>query len=146
MRRLTSRETARYGAHQWSHTGKAGGSSCLVRLILARTPEQQRMAKKLAAHAMHARHDSREITAPARRRSPASIDYWRDRVAAENPELPADEVNRRAYHRHREHMTRLSLSASIARQKKAAWKREAKEAAMKELRKELEKKASVDAA
>jgi len=68
----------------------------------------------VAAHEMHARHDSREITANARA---AFLKRFLDQVDAMTPGLPEGERLRRAEHLLRAHMKRLALASSRARQK-----------------------------
>jgi hypothetical protein len=85
---------------------------------LSLSPEQRSLRSSLAAHAMHARHDSREITANARAGFLAK--FLRE-VDAAAPGLPEAERLRRAEHLLRAHMARLALASSRARaQRKAA--------------------------
>jgi hypothetical protein len=65
----------------------------------------------LAAHAMHARHDSREVTANARQ---AFVERFEREVDPDGV-LPAGERQRRAEHAMRAHMTRLALRSAQAR-------------------------------
>ncbi len=81
------------------------------------TPEQRRLRASLAAHEMHAQHDSREITAGARAGFLAK--FLRE-VDAATPGLPEAERLRRAEHLLRAHMQRLALASSKARARKAA--------------------------
>lgn len=80
------------------------------------TPEQRSMRGRIAAHAMHARNDSRETTAAGRKaflsRFEAEVDP--DRV------LPAAERQRRAEHARKSYFARLSLQSAKARRKDAA--------------------------
>ena len=79
------------------------------------SPEQRTLRASLAAHEMHARTDSREITANARA---AFLKRFVDDVDATRPGLPEAERLRRAEHLLRAHMKRLSLASSRARAKK----------------------------
>ena len=65
----------------------------------------------MAAHAMHARHDSREVTANARQ---AFVERFEHEVDPDGV-LPAAERQRRAEHAMRAHMTRLALRSARAR-------------------------------
>jgi hypothetical protein len=73
------------------------------------------MRARLAAHAMHARHDSREVTANARR---AFVERFERQVDPDGV-LPAAERRRRAEHAMRAHMTRLALRSARARRARA---------------------------
>jgi hypothetical protein len=66
---------------------------------------------------MHARNDSREITANARA---GFIARFLRQVDAETPGLPEAERLRRAEHLLRAHMARLALASSRARAKRKA--------------------------
>lgn len=78
------------------------------------SPEQRSLRASLAAHAMHAKNDSREITANARA---AFLKRFLDEVDTATPGLPEVERLRRAEHLFRAHMKRLSLASSRARTK-----------------------------
>ncbi len=84
---------------------------------LSLSPEQRTLRASIAAHAMHAKHDSREITANARA---SFLARFLREVDAETPGLPEAERLRRAEHLLRAHMKRLALASSRARQKAAA--------------------------
>jgi len=75
------------------------------------SPSQRSMRARLAAHAMHARRDSREVTANARR---AFVERFERQVDPDGV-LPATERQRRAEHAMRAHMTRLALRSARAR-------------------------------
>lgn len=75
------------------------------------SPEQRSLRASLAAHEMHARNDSREITANARA---AFLKRFLDQVPLD---LPEAERLRRAEHLLRAHMKRLALASSRARSK-----------------------------
>ena len=70
---------------------------------------------RLGAHALHATHDSRELTAAARAASPGSLDYWLAQVPADLDDL---ERRRRAEHLKKAHFTRLALASARARRRK----------------------------
>lgn len=78
--------------------------------------EQRRQRARLAAYAMHARHDSRAITANARR---AFLDRFEHHVDPDRV-LPVAERRRRAEHAKREHMLRLALRSAQVRRQRAA--------------------------
>lgn len=80
------------------------------------TPAEQTMRARLAAHVLHASHDSRELTAKARQTFLESFEHQVDPDGI----LPEDERKRRAQHAHRAHMTRLALRSAKARRKRAA--------------------------
>lgn len=79
------------------------------------SPSQRSMRARLAAHAMHARHDSREVTANARQ---AFVERFEREVDPDGV-LPAAERQRRAEHAMRAHMTRLALRSAQARRTRA---------------------------
>ena len=76
------------------------------------TTEQRSLRASLAAHEMHARNDSREITAKARTGFLAK--FLRE-VDEYEPDLPEAERQRRAEHLLHAHMKRLALASSKAR-------------------------------
>jgi hypothetical protein len=84
----------------------------LVAASVSLTSERCSLRASLAAHEMHARHDSREITANARA---GFLKKFLDEVDAATPGLPEAERLRRAEHRLRAHMKRLALASSKAR-------------------------------
>lgn len=75
------------------------------------SPEQRSLHASLAAHALHAKYDSREVTAPARKGFMARFEREVD------PEglLPVQERARRAEHAMKAHMKRLALKSALAR-------------------------------
>ena len=75
------------------------------------SPSQRSLRARVAAHAMHARHDSREVTANARK---AFVERFEREVDPDGV-LPAAERQRRAEHAMRAHMTRLALRSAQAR-------------------------------
>lgn len=86
-------------------------------MALSLSPEQRSLRASLAAHAMHAQNDSREVTANARA---AFLAKFLGEVDAATPGLPEAERIRRAEHLLRAHMKRLALASSRARAAKAA--------------------------
>jgi hypothetical protein len=80
------------------------------------TPEQRSLRARAGAHALHAKYDSRELTANARA---AWFKTFLDQVDAATPGLDEAERLRRAEHLVRAHMARLALKSSRARAKKA---------------------------
>jgi hydroxymethylpyrimidine/phosphomethylpyrimidine kinase len=91
---------------------------CLwITACLRLSPEQRTLRASIAAHVMHAKHDSREITANARARF---LGKFLAQVDAVTPGLPEAERLRRAEHLLRAHMKRLALASSRARRKAAA--------------------------
>lgn len=89
----------------------------LLAASLSLSPEQRSLRASLAAHEMHARHDSREVTANARAGFLAK--FLRE-VDAATPGLPDTERLRRAEHLLRAHMQRLALRSSRARASRKA--------------------------
>lgn len=74
------------------------------------------MRARLAAHSLHAQHDSRELTEKARAASPGSITYWERKVDPDGA-LPEVERRRRAEHAKQAHFTRLALASAKARRR-----------------------------
>jgi hypothetical protein len=79
------------------------------------TAEQRKLRAKLAAHAMHARHDARETTEAARK---AFLTKFLDEVDRAEPGLPEPERLRRADQLLRAHMSKLALASSRKRKKR----------------------------
>lgn len=69
----------------------------------------------MGAHRLHAKHDSRKITAPARAAFLARFEKEVDPEGLLNPE----ERQKRAHHARRAHMTKLALASVRARRLKA---------------------------
>lgn len=80
------------------------------------TPAQRSMRARVAAYAMHARHDGRAVTAKARA---AFLAGFEQRVDPEGV-LPVEERRRRAEQERKAHFTRLALASSRARRARAA--------------------------
>jgi hypothetical protein len=79
-------------------------------------PEDRSTRARIAAHAMHAKNDSRQTTATARA---TFLRRFEDEVDP-NRELPEAERLRRAEHARKAHMYRLALLSSKARRKAVA--------------------------
>jgi len=78
------------------------------------SPSQRALRARLAAYAMHARHDGREITANGRT---AFVERFEREVDPDGV-LPVAERQRRAEHAMRAHMTRLALRSAQARRRR----------------------------
>jgi hypothetical protein len=76
------------------------------------TPEQRTMRARIAAHAMHAKHDPVATTAKARA---TFLQKFLDEVDPDR-ELPEDERLRRADHARSAYFSRLAFASSRARQ------------------------------
>jgi len=72
---------------------------------------------RLAAHALHARYDSRELTRRARAEGPGSLTYWERKVDPES-ELDQRERARRAVHAKKSYFAALALKSAVARRKR----------------------------
>jgi hypothetical protein len=68
---------------------------------------------RIGAHSLHAKHDSRELTANARAASPGSLAYW---LAHVDPDGTLDEVER---HRRAEHAKKAHFAALALKRDKA---------------------------
>lgn len=77
------------------------------------TPEQRSLRARIAAHAMHSKHDSRDTSAAGRAAFLARFE------AEVDPEgvLPAAERTRRAEHARKAYFARLALKSAKARRK-----------------------------
>lgn len=84
---------------------------------MALSATERSLVASIAAHEMHGRHDSREITANARA---AFLKRFLDEVDEASPGLPELERLRRAEHLLQAHMRRLALRSAKARRRKAA--------------------------
>jgi hypothetical protein len=76
------------------------------------SPEERTLRARIGAHALHAAHDSRELTANARA---AFYGRFLNQVDTESPGLGEDERLRRAEHLLRAHMARLALQSARVR-------------------------------
>lgn len=74
---------------------------------------------RMAAHALHAQYDSRELTAPARAASPSSLSYWESKVDPDGL-LAEGERARRAEQRRKQHFQSLNLKSQQARRRAAS--------------------------
>ena len=81
------------------------------------SPEQRSLRASIGAHEMHARNDSREITADARAARFANL---LRQVDERQPGLPEAERIRRAEHLLRAYMRRLALRSAKARKARGA--------------------------
>jgi hypothetical protein len=81
------------------------------------SPEERSLRARMAAHSLHATHDSRALTEAARAASPAQLRYWETKVDPDGV-LSDSERLRRAGHARSEHYARLAFKAARARAKK----------------------------
>lgn len=79
------------------------------------TPAERSLRARLAAHAMHARHDSRVTTAVARK---TFLERFEREVDPDGVLAP-EERARRAKHAHRAFMASLALKSAKARRLRA---------------------------
>ncbi len=77
------------------------------------TREQRQAWGRIGAHTVHSLHDSREITAPARR---AFLDKFEQQVDPDGT-LDPQERAKRAEHAKRAHFQMLALKSAAARKK-----------------------------
>lgn len=77
------------------------------------SPEDRVLHARLAAHVLHSRYDSKELTAPARR---AFLERFEREVDPKGI-LPEAERLRRAGHAKKAYFTKLALASSRARRK-----------------------------
>lgn len=75
--------------------------------------EQRQAWGRIGAHVVHATHDSREITAPARR---AFLDKFEKQVDPDGV-LDPQERAKRAHHAMKAHMSQLALRSAAARRR-----------------------------
>lgn len=80
------------------------------------TPEQRALRARLGGLATAARHDTREVTAPARRAFMARFEALVDPDGT----LPPAERARRAEAAKRLHFSRLALKSAAARKRRAS--------------------------
>lgn len=81
------------------------------------SPEQRSLRARAGAHAVHAKYDSRDLTAAGRAKF---LSRFLEQVDAETPGLDEPERLRRAEHLLRAHMSKLALKSSIARSRKTS--------------------------
>jgi hypothetical protein len=82
----------------------------------SRTPSERSLRARMGAHSLHAKHDSRELTAPARK---AALDRFLVEVDPDGI-LSEGERNRRAAHARKAYFTNLALKSAIARRRNSA--------------------------
>jgi len=75
------------------------------------SPSERALRGRIGAHLLHARHDSRRLTARARAAFLASF----ERQVDPDGSLPAEERRRRAAHARAAHFARLARLSSLAR-------------------------------
>ena len=80
------------------------------------SPEQRILRARVAAHVMHARHNTEVVSRPGRE---AFLDRF-DREVDPDGVLPVKERRRRAEHAKRAHMTKLALRSARNRRARAA--------------------------
>ena len=78
-------------------------------------PEEMARRGRIGAHRLHALHDSRELTAPARAAFLARFEREVDPDGA----LPEEERRRRAEHARKAYFARLARQSALARATKA---------------------------
>ena len=78
------------------------------------TPEQMSLRGRMGAHALHARYDSRELTATARKRF---LDRF-EREVDPDLELAPKERARRAEHARKAYFSKLALRSAQVRRKR----------------------------
>jgi hypothetical protein len=79
------------------------------------TPAERSLRGRIGAHLLHARYDSRALTANARA---AFLDRFARQVDPEG-RLPPDERRRRAAHLRAAHFARLARLSALARARRA---------------------------
>lgn len=84
------------------------------------TPAERSQRARLAAHVLHSRYDSRELTKPARK------EFNKRFVDEVDPErkLPAKERERRAEHARKAYFRSLALKSAIARRRRSQQRKE----------------------
>lgn len=92
---------------------ESNNAACAARGL---SPSQRRLRARLAALAMHARNDGRQVTANARK---AFLDRFEHQVDPDGV-LPDAERRRRAEYAKRAHMTRLALRSAQTRRVRVA--------------------------
>lgn len=78
------------------------------------TAQERALRARLAAHSLHARRDSKELTAAARR---SFLESFERRVDPDGV-LSPEERTRRAEHARKAHFTRLALKSAQARKRR----------------------------
>ena len=77
------------------------------------SPEDRVLHARMAAHTLHSKYDSKDLTAPARR---AFLERFEKEVDPEGL-LPVAERQRRAGHARKAHFTKLALASARARRR-----------------------------
>ncbi len=80
------------------------------------SPEDRVLHARMAAHTLHSKYDSKDLTAPARR---AFLEGFETQVDPEGI-LPIAERQRRAAHARKAHFTKLALASARARRRDAS--------------------------
>jgi len=80
---------------------------------MAQSPAEKSLQARLGAHSLHAKHDSRTLTAPGRK---AFLERFLDEVDPDRT-LPEPERLRRAGHARKAHFTRMAMQSAKARRK-----------------------------
>jgi hypothetical protein len=75
------------------------------------TPEERTLRARLAAHVMHSKNDSKQVSQAAR---DAFVERFYSQVDPDGL-LPAHERDRRARHALKAHMTKLAMKSAKAR-------------------------------
>lgn len=83
------------------------------------TPAERTMRARMAAHALHASRDSREVTVAARKAGPASLSFFERQVDPDGV-LEVGERVRRAEHARKAYFTGLALRSARARRSRSA--------------------------
>src|SRR4051812_28321494 len=91
------------------------------------TPKKKELRARMGAHALHALHDSRELTKPARDTFNRSFELKVDPTG----ELPPEERARRAEHARKQHYAEMAYRSARARRKQAEARTKAKARACK---------------
>ena len=81
------------------------------------TPAQRSLYGRIGAAIARSRHDPRELTVNARR---TFLERFERQVREESPDLPDQEVQRRAGELRKAYMLGLALKSSVARGKRKA--------------------------
>ena len=91
----------------------------MSRRVARRPPSEQSLRGRIGAHLLHATHDSRRLTAPAREAFLASFERQVDPEGC----LTADERRRRAAHARAAYFARLARRSAIVRAKRKQHRR-----------------------
>jgi hypothetical protein len=83
----------------------------------ARDPAERSEIGRIGAHTLHATHNSRVTSAPGRA---AANGRFERQIREQHPDLPDDEVVRRAAHARKAHMLQLARKSAAARRERGA--------------------------